>query len=84
MKLSNTSNITWELFFNIELKKEIEFLESLLNIKNQIQMNNQQNVMSPQMNAQFMQQNPMIQQQVMMQQLQMLGEIETMIQQQWI
>ncbi len=45
-------------------------------------MNNQQNVMSPQMNAQFMQQNPMIQQQVMMQQLQMLGEIEIMIQQQ--
>lgn len=45
-------------------------------------MNNQQNVMSPRMNARFMQQNQMIQQQVMIQQQQMSGEIEIMIQQQ--
>ena len=45
-------------------------------------MNNQQNMMSPQMNARFMQHNQMIQQQVMIQQQQMSGEIEIMIQQQ--
>ena len=35
MKLSNIFNIYEEISINNEIKKETEFLESLLNIKNQ-------------------------------------------------
>ena len=56
MKLSNTFIINEEIFINNEIKKETEFLQSLLNIKNQ------QNISQPM--------NPMIQQQMMQQQMQ--------------
>ena len=56
MKLSNTFIINEEISINNEIKKETEFLESLLNIKYQ------QNMPQPM--------NPMIQQQMMQQQMQ--------------
>ena len=71
MKLSNTYNVKEEIFINNEIKKETEFLQSLLNIKNQQQINNQF-IIQQQMMAQqqIMQQNFMEQmQQQMMQQM---------------
>ena len=71
MKLSNTYNVKEEIFINNEIKKETEFLQSFLNIKNQQQINNQF-IMHQQMMAQqqLMQQNFMEQmQQQMMQQM---------------
>ena len=71
MKLSNTYNVKEEIFINNEIKKETEFLQSFLNIKNQQQINNQF-IMHQQMMAQqqLMQQNFMKQmQQQMMQQM---------------
>ena len=41
MKLSNTFNINEEISINNEIKKETEFLQSLLDIKNQ------QNIQEP-------------------------------------
>ena len=55
-KLINTFDINEEIMINNEIKKETEFLQSLLNIKNQ------QNMPLPM--------NPMIQQQMMQQQMQ--------------
>ena len=71
MKLSYTYNVKEEIFINNEIKKETEFLQSLLNIKNQQQINNQF-IIQQQMMAQqqIMQQNFMEQmQQQMMQQM---------------
>ena len=71
MKLSNTYNVKEEIFINNEIKKETEFLQSLLNIKNQQQINNQFIIQQPMMaQQQLMQQNFMEQmQQQMMQQM---------------
>ena len=74
MKLSNTFIINEEIFINNEIKKETEFLQSLLNIKNQqnmpLPMNPmiQQQMMQPQMEQQMLQQQfqqQMVQQQMM-------------------
>ncbi len=51
-KLAGTNNINDEIFINNELKKETEFLLSLLNIKNnammnQMIMNNNMNIFNP-------------------------------------
>ena len=56
MKLSNIFNIYEEISINNEIKKETEFLESLLNIKNQ------KNIQQPI--------NPIMQQQIQQQMIQ--------------
>ena len=56
MKLSNIFNIYEEISINNEIKKETEFLESLLNIKNQ------KNIQKPI--------NPIMQQQIQQQMIQ--------------
>ena len=67
MKLSNTFNIYEEISINNEIKKETEFLESLLNIKNQQNMLQPLNQMMPQqMQQQMLQQQ--FQQMMLMQQ----------------
>ena len=62
MKLSNTFNINEEILINNEIKKETEFLQSLLDIKNQ------QNIQEPM--------NPMIQKQMMLQQQMLQQKIQ--------
>ena len=62
MKLSNTFNINEEISINNEIKKETEFLQSLLDIKNQ------QNIQEPM--------NPMIQKQMMLQQQMLQQKIQ--------
>ena len=82
MKLSNTYNVKEEIFINNEIKKETEFLQSLLNIKNQQQMNNQF-IMQQQMMAQqqLMQQNFM--EQIQQQMMQQMNQAQLMQQQQF-
>ena len=62
MKLSNTFNINEEISINNEIKKETEFLQTLLDIKNQ------QNIQEPM--------NPMIQKQMMLQQQMLQQKIQ--------
>ena len=62
MKLSNIFNINEEISINNEIKKETEFLQSLLDIKNQ------QNIQEPM--------NPMIQKQMMLQQQMLQQKIQ--------
>ena len=76
MKLSNTFNIYEEISINNEIKKETEFLESLLNIKNQKNMLQPLNQMMPQQMQQQMlqqqfQQMMLMQQQMFQQQMNM-------------
>ena len=82
MKLSNTYNVKEEIFINNEIKKETEFLQSFLNIKNQQQINNQF-IMHQQMMAQqqLMQQNFMKQMQQQM--MQQMNQAQLMQQQQF-
>ena len=68
MKLSNTFNIYEEISINNEIKKETEFLESLLNIKNQQNMLQPLNQMMPQQMLQQQFQQMMLMQQQMFQQ----------------
>ena len=84
-KLFSTININEEIFINNELKKEVEFLSSLLNIKNNAMMNQMaMNNFNPMMNQnyainnnnlqqlmqqQFMQMQQMMQQQQMQQEM---------------
>ena len=62
MKLRNIFNINEEISINNEIKKETEFLQSLLDIKNQ------QNIQEPM--------NPMIQKQMMLQQQMLQQKIQ--------
>ena len=82
MKLSNTYNVKEEIFINNEIKKETEFLQSFLNIKNQQQINNQF-IMHQQMMAQqqLMQQNFM--EQMQQQMMQQMNQAQLMKQQQF-
>ena len=82
MKLSNTYNVKEEIFINNEIKKETEFLQSLLNIKNQQQINNQF-IIQQQMMAQqqIMQQNFM--EQMQQQMMQQMNQAQLMKQQQF-
>ena len=80
MKLSNTFNINEEISINNEIKKETEFLQSLLDIKNQ---QNIQEPMNPMIQKQMMKQQQMLYQQIqqeMIQQRMMMIE-QRMIQQ---
>ena len=88
-KLFSAININEEIFINNELKKEVEFLSSLLNIKNnammnQMIMNNNMNIFNPMMNQNFafnnnqlqqLMQQQLLQMQQMMQQQQMQQEM---------
>ena len=82
-KLINTNNINEEIFINNELKKETDFLLSLLNIKNNAMMNqmsfNNMNFFNPMMNPNFVN-NIQIQQMIQQQLMQM----QQMMQQQQI
>ena len=69
MKLSNTFNINEEISINNEIKKETEFLESLLNIKNQQNMLQPLNQMMPQQMQQQMLQQQFQQMMLMQQQM---------------
>ena len=69
MKLSNTFNIYEEISINNEIKKETEFLESLLNIKNQQNMLQPLNQMMPQQMQQQMLQQQFQQMMLMQQQM---------------
>ena len=69
MKLSNTFNIYEEISINNEIKKETEFLESLLNIKNQQNMLQPLNQMIPQQMQQQMLQQQFQQMMLMQQQM---------------
>ena len=75
MKLSNTFNINEEISINNEIKKETEFLQSLLDIKNQ---QNIQEPMNPMIQKQMMLQQQMLQQKI---QQQMMTVEQRMIQQ---
>ena len=80
MKLSNTFNINEEISINNEIKKETEFLQTLLDIKNQ---QNIQEPMNPMIQKQMMKQQQMLYQQIqqeMIQQRMMMVE-QRMIQQ---
>ena len=80
MKLSNTFNINEEISINNEIKKETEFLQSLLDIKNK---QNIQEQMNPMIQKQMMLQQQMLQQKIqqeMVQQRMMMVE-QRMIQQ---
>ena len=82
-KLISTYNLNDEIFISNEIKKETEFLLSLLNIKNnemmnQMAMNNNMNTFNPMMNPNFANYNNQIQQ--MMQQ--QLMQMQQMMQQQ--
>ena len=82
-KLFSAININEEILINNELKKEVEFLSSLLNIKNnammnQMIMNNNMNNFNPMMNQNFALNNNQLQQLMQQQLLQM----QQMIQQQ--
>ena len=82
MKLSNTYNVKEEIFINNEIKKETEFLQSLLNIKNQQQINNQFIIQQPMMaQQQLMQQNFM--EQMQQQMMQQMNQAQLMQQQQF-
>ena len=77
MKLSNTYNVKEEIFINNEIKKETEFLQSLLNIKNQQEINNQFIIQQQMM----VQQNFMKQMQQQM--MQQMNQAQLMQQQQF-
>ena len=84
-KLFSTININEEIFINNELKKEVEFLSSLLNIKNNAMMNQMaMNNFNPMMNQNYainnnnlqqLMQQQLMQMQQMMQQQQMQQEM---------
>ena len=84
-KLFNTININEEISINNELKKEVEFLSSLLNIKNNAMMNQMaMNNFNPMMNQNYainnnnlqqLMQQQLMQMQQMMQQQQMQQEM---------
>ena len=71
MKLSNTFNVNEEISINNEIKKETEFLQSLLDIKNQ------QNIQEP-MN-QMIQKQMMLQQQMLQQKIQQEMALQRMM-----
>ena len=75
-KLISTYNINEEIFISNEIKKETDFLLSLLNIKNsammnQMAMNNNMNNFNPMMNPNFVNYNNQVQQLIQLQQMQM-------------
>jgi len=75
-KLINTYEINQEISINNEIKKETEFLLSLLNIKNsammnQMGMNNNMNFFNPMMNPNFVNNNNQFQQLIQQQLMQM-------------
>ena len=75
-KLISTYNINEETLINNEIKKETEFLLSLLNIKNsaminQMTMNNNMNIFNPMMNPNFIDYSNQIQKLMQQQQMQM-------------
>ena len=75
-KLISTYNINEEIFISNEIKKETDFLLSLLNIKNsammnQMAMNNNMNNFNPMMNPNFVNYNNQLQQLIQLQQMQM-------------
>ena len=79
-KLINTYNINQEISINNELKKETEFLLSLLNIKhneimNQMAMNNNMNFINPLMNLNFINNNNQLQQ-MLQQQIMQIQEMQ--------
>ena len=74
-KLINTFDINQEILINNELKKESEFLLSLLNIKqnemmNQMAINNNMNFINPMMNQNFINNNNQLQQMIKQQMIQ--------------
>ena len=74
-KLINTYEINQEISINNEIKKETEFLLSLLNIKNSSMMNqmamNNMNFFNPMMNPNFVNNNNQFQQMIQQQLMQM-------------
>ncbi len=79
-QLINTFDINQEISINNELKKETEFLLSLLNIKyneimNQMAMNNNMNFINPLMNLNFINNNNQLQQ-MLQQQIMQIQEMQ--------
>ena len=74
-KLINTYEINQEISINNEIKKETEFLLSLLNIKNSTMMNrmamNNMNFFGPVVNPNFVNNNNQFQQMIQQQPMQM-------------